>query len=243
MKYRTIEKYASIPRMNRFLLATGSKSAAMDLYCINLRVSQAFYPVLNLTETFLRNSLYACIESHFSNPDWIITEKTGFMNNPCLAKSNYYLKNSVINAENKMLKRGIAISSGKVLAEQSFGFWVSLFEPAHYKLIGGSVIHSFPYKPSCINRKSVLLLLSKIRDFRNRIYHNEPICFNGVSVDFTYASQIKDSLFDILEWMDPDIKKYVRLFDSIDQKIKRYNAKASPNPFSESTTKIHSETV
>jgi membrane protein insertase Oxa1/YidC/SpoIIIJ len=109
-------------------------------------------------------------------------------------------------------------------------------------LIGGSVIHSFPYKPSCINRKSVLLLLSKIRDFRNRIYHNEPICFNGVSVDFTYASQIKDSLFDILEWMDPDIKKYVRLFDSINQKIKRYNAKAPPNPFSKATTKIHSKT-
>jgi len=48
MKYDTLEKYVSIPRMNRFLIATGSKSNAMELYRVNLRVSQAFYPVLNL---------------------------------------------------------------------------------------------------------------------------------------------------------------------------------------------------
>jgi hypothetical protein len=75
MNYSQLEKYASIPRMSRFLAATGSKSGAMHLYRVNLGVSQAFYPILNLTEIFLRNSLYACIESYFSNPDWIITEK------------------------------------------------------------------------------------------------------------------------------------------------------------------------
>jgi len=141
------------------------------------------------------------------------------MNDPSLAKSGYYLKNSVISAENKMLKKGIAISAGKVLAEQSFGFWVSLFEPIHYKLIGGSAIQSFPYKPSSTNRKAIFSLLSKIRDFRNRIYHNEPICFNGTSVDFSYVSQIKNDLFEMLTWMEPEIKKYVQQFDNIDNKI------------------------
>jgi hypothetical protein len=127
MKYDVFEKYASVPRMNRFFAAASSKSGAKDLYRVNLRVSQAFYPVLNLMETFLRNSLYTCIENYFSNPDWIITEKHGFMNDPSLAKSGYYLKHCIINAETKMLKKGISLSAGKVLAEQSFGFWVSLF--------------------------------------------------------------------------------------------------------------------
>ena len=225
MKYSTLEKYASVPRMNRFLAATGSKSSAVDLYRVNLRVSQAFYPILNLMEIFLRNSLYACIEYHFSNPDWIIIEKNGFMNDSSLANSGYYLKNCIINAENKLLKKGITISAGKILAEQSFGFWVSLFERSHYKLIGGSAIHTFPHKPQHINRKSILLLLSKIRDFRNRIYHNEPICFNGISVDFNYAAQIKNDLFDMLNWMGPDIKKYLQQFDSIDKKINGYKLK------------------
>jgi hypothetical protein len=222
MKYITLENYASIQRMNRFHAATGSKSGAMSLYRANLLVSQAFYPVLNLLETFLRNSLYACVEKHFSNPDWIITEKNGFMNYFSLEKSGYYLKNSVINAENKMLKKGTTVSAAKVLAEQSFGFWVSLFEPLHYKLIGGSVIHSFPCKPSHINRKAILLLLSKIRDFRNRIYHNEPVCFNGTSVDFSYAGQIRNDIIEMLGWMNLEIKKYVLGFDTVNRQIDNY---------------------
>ena len=177
MKYHTLEKYASVQRMARFYAATGSKTEAVELYRVNLPVSQAFYPILNLTEIFLRNSLYASIENHFSNSDWIIIEKSGFMDSHSLARSGYYLKNCVIKAENKMLRKGISISADKVMAEQSFGFWVSLFEPAHYKLTGGSVIQSFPHKPARINRKAIFSILSKIRDFRNRIYHNEPVCF------------------------------------------------------------------
>jgi hypothetical protein len=225
MKYITLEKYASHSRMNRFFSATGSKSAAMDLYRVNLRVSQSFYPVLNLTEIFLRNSLYACVENYFSNPDWIITEKNGFMSDSSLAKSRYYLKNCIINAETKMLKKGITVSSGKLLAEQSFGFWVSLFEIPHYKLIGGSVIRSFPCKPPGINRKAIFLLLAKIRDFRNRIYHNEPVCFRGDTVDFSGAVQIKNDLFDLLGWMDSEIKKYVQYFDEVEEKITGYEIK------------------
>ena len=217
MKYHTFEKYASVPRMTRFFAATGSKTAAMKLYRVNLQLSQAFYPILNLTEIFLRNSLYTSIENYFSNSDWIIIEKDGFMNDATLARSGYYLKNCVINAENKMIRKGITVSSGKVLAEQSFGFWVSLFEPAHYRLIGGSSIHSFPHKPSHINRRAIFTMLGKIRDFRNRIYHNEPVCFSGTSVDFGYAIQIRNDLFDILGWMQPDIKKYVERFDNIDK--------------------------
>ena len=222
MKYDTLEKYVSIPRMNRFLIATGSKSNAMELYRVNLRVSQAFYPVLNLMETFLRNSLYACIENYFSDPNWIINEKNGFMNDHSLSQSGFYLKNCVINAENKMQKKGITISAGKILAEQSFGFWVSFFEPIYYKLIGGSAIHSFPNKPTYINRKAIFVLLSNIRDFRNRIYHNEPICFKGNTVDFNFASQIKNNLFNLLNWMEADIQKYAQQFDNIDNKINNY---------------------
>jgi len=222
MKFSTFEKYASVPRMNRFFVATGTKSGAMDLYRVNLQVSQAFYPILNLTETFLRNSLYACIERYFSNPDWIITEKGGFMSNPSLAYSGYYLKNCIINAEIKMQRKGITVSAAKVLSEQSFGFWVSLFEPAHYRLIGGSVIQSFPHKPAHVNRKTVFLLLSKVRDFRNRIYHNEPVCFNGASVDFSHARQVRNDISEMLDWMNPDIKKYVQQFDTVEKKIGNY---------------------
>jgi hypothetical protein len=208
--------------MSRFFAATGTKTGAKKLYRTNLLVSQAFYPILNLAEIFLRNSLYTCIENHFSNSDWKKKKKNGFMNDPSLANSGYYLKKCVIIAENKMLNKGITVTAGKVLAEQSFGFWVSLFEPAHYRLIGGSVIHSFPHKPAHIYRRAIFKKLGEIRDFRNRIYHNEPVCFSGTVIDFGYARQIKNDLFDLLSWMQPDIKKYVQQFDNVDEQIGVY---------------------
>jgi hypothetical protein len=63
----------------------------------------------------------------------------------------------------------------------------------------------------------------KIRDFRNRIYHNELICFNGNSVDFAYANRIKSELYELLDWIDSDLSAYVKTFDTIDSKINSAN--------------------
>ncbi|MBN2857989.1 MAG: Abi family protein [Candidatus Delongbacteria bacterium] len=222
MKYSTLEYYISQPRLKRYLTATNnSKTKAMKLYQKNLRVSQAFYPILNLFEIFLRNVIDYQISSHFANPNWIITEKNGFMNNPSLLPSKYFLKNSVANAEKTIAgnKGKIPVTSGKVIAELSFGFWTSLFQKYHYKLIGGVVIHCFPKKPLNVNRHIINNKLNNIRLFRNRIYHNEPICFNGNDIDFSNAKIIRKDIYELLEWIDVDLVKYTSAFDSIDKKI------------------------
>lgn len=220
MDYNKLEYFLSQPRLNRFLVASGnSKSRAQKLYRANLRVAQSFYPVLNLLEIFLRNSCNHQVSSHFANPDWIITEKNGFMNSPSLNASRFFLKNCIIKAERKIRMRGGTITAGKIIAEQSFGFWTSLFEVHHYRLIGGIVIHSFLNKPTNVNRNIISQKLNRIREFRNRIYHNEPICFNGSNVDFTYAQSIKLEIYELLEWIDSDLTEYVQYFDNIDAKI------------------------
>ena len=95
MEYQKLEYYLSQPRLNRFLIATGnSKSKAQKLYRINLRVAQSFYPVLNLFEIFFRNVVNYQVSSYFANPNWIVTEKNGFMNDPSLSPSRFFLKNS-----------------------------------------------------------------------------------------------------------------------------------------------------
>jgi hypothetical protein len=65
--------------------------------------------------------------------------------------------------------------------------------------------------------------LNRIREFRNRIYHNEPICFNGSSIDFTEATNIKNEIYELLEWMDADLVTYVEYFNGIDAKIATLN--------------------
>ena len=82
-------------------------------------------------------------------------------------------------AERTIRRKGGTISSGKVISEQSFGFWTSLFETHHYRLIGGVIIHCFPNKPNNVNRSVIAQKLNRIREFRNRVYHNEPICLTA----------------------------------------------------------------
>ncbi|MBG6187072.1 Abi family protein [Flavobacterium sp. CAN_S2] len=220
MEYNKLEYYLSQPRLNRFLLASGdSKTKAQKLYRANLRVAQSFYPVLNLFEIFLRNIFNYHVSAHFTNPNWIITEKNGFMNDQSLQASRFFLKNSILNAERTIRRKGGLVTAGKVVAEQSFGFWTSLFDTHHYRLIGGIVIHSFSNKPAEINRSAISQKLNRIREFRNRVYHNEPICFNGNVIDFTYAENIKNEIYEILYWIDADLIDYVEYFDAIDYKI------------------------
>lgn len=138
MNYSQLEYYVSQPRINRFLRACGnSKSKAQKLYRINLRVSQSFYPLLNLFEIFLRNTIYNHIATHFHDADWIITQKNGFMNTSLLAQSNYFLKTNVIKAENNIRKFGRTVTSGKIVAEQTLSFWTSFFDGHHYRLLSG----------------------------------------------------------------------------------------------------------
>ena len=141
------------------------------------------------------------------------------MSDYSLSKSGFFLKNSIISSEKTIRKKGGLVTAGKVVAEQSFGFWTSLFDPHHYRLIGGIVIHSFKNKPAGINRSAISQKLNRIREFRNRVYHNEPICFNGNTIDLTYAENIKNEIYEMLNWIDADLTDYVEYFDAIDNKI------------------------
>lgn len=219
MRYEILENYLSEPRLNKYLIAcNNSKVRAKKLYRANIRISQSFYPILNLFETFLRNSMSNQIAIHFNDDDWIINQQQGFMSAPTLKRSNFWFRRQI---QKVIQNTRPPVTSGKVISEQSFGMWTVLFEPIYYQLIGGSVIHSFPNKPVSMNRSDILNRLNRIRKFRNRIYHNEAICFKAGQIDFTKAKQIKKDIYELLNWMDNDIAHYVKQFDNIDNKIQK----------------------
>ncbi len=220
MQYQKLEYFISQPRLDRFLHAcAGSPQRTESLYQANLKVAESFYSVLNLFEVFLRNRINTELSNHFGNPDWILVEKNGFMSNASLVKSQFYLRKEVLTAEKRLIMRKKQITSGLVIAEQSLGFWTSLFDTHHYKILAGSIIHCFPNKPNNIQRKQINIILYDIRDFRNRVYHNEPICFNGSTIDFTRAIRIREDIYKILNWMDSDIADYTSKLDTIQHNI------------------------
>lgn len=231
MRFSDFSQYFSPSRVNRYLIASGnSKLKAIKLYKVNLKTSQAFHPLLGIFEVVFRNTLNEILVNHFADPNWIINQKSGFMSDPSLRfiykrtgqqKINDFLKREIHKAEKRLLKSGIQITSGKIIAEQSLGFWTDLFEAHHYRLLLGKPIQIFKALPSGYGRKEVNDQLDKVRRFRNRINHNEPICFKGDKIDFTETMEVYSSIINLLNWINPQITKFAFDLDKVNQIVIR----------------------
>lgn len=219
MKMQLRNKYLSRPRINRYLLATGNdNSKAKRLYKANVRLAQAFHPILSQFEVILRNSLNHQLANYFADTDWLINQKFGFMNSTTLEQSNYFLKRSVQKSENKLIRRGISITSGKIISDQTFGFWIALYLPHHYRLIEGEPIQIFVNKPASEDRSRIYAKLKDIRDFRNRTNHCEPLCFVGHNIDCSKAIEIRIKLYQLIRWIEPELISFFEDIDNIQNK-------------------------
>lgn len=213
-------KYLSRPRYNRYLAATGnSNERAKRLYNANIRLAQAFHPILSQFEVILRNALCQKMATHFADPDWIINQKNGFMSDHSLHNSHYFLKTSVRKTENNLTRRAIPITSGKIISDQNFGFWLAFFLPHHYTLVGGQPIYIFPKKPPTEDRASLYSKLDDLRSFRNRVNHCEPICFYGQNIDCSEAIEIRTKLYNLTEWINPNLIPFLKAVDNTQSKI------------------------
>lgn len=220
MKIALRTQYLSTPRYGRYLLATThDKERAKKLYHANIRLAQAFHPLLSQLEVVLRNSLNNILAAHFADPDWIIHQKTGFMHHHSLKNSHYYLRSCIQKTEAKLTRKAILITSGKIIADQTFSFWLAFFLPHHYALVAGQPIHIFPYKPVTENRASIYAKLDDIKNFRNRINHCEPICFAANHIGCIYPLHMKATIYHLVEWINPSLASFFKSMDNIQNKV------------------------
>lgn len=172
MDFKTSQKLYSVPRMRKYLNAcAGNKQKAMQLYRYNVRLCQRFYGALNLFEVMLRNAINEHYASYYSDSDWIVNQAdTG--------KLLEYNKDEIRQTEAGYRRRGI-YNNDKMVASLTMGFWTKLFSKKRYKRGGKTLLQIFPNKRKGKNQADVYKDLTHIREFRNRIAHHEPICFDG----------------------------------------------------------------
>lgn len=206
MTLTLIDDFVTPDRFGRYLFACkGNESAAFALYESNLLISKSFYPLLSMFEVALRNRLNTTLSNYFSNDAWLIGEKSKFMSHPSLAKK-FIAKNQVEDAEKKLLQKNVNVRS-QIITELPFSFWVRLFQADHFKLLKAEPLKSFHHMPKSTNRDTIHQLLKSVLDFRNRIYHNEPICFgvdsrtNETIIDLSMAQKVYESIYTLLFWM------------------------------------------
>lgn len=219
--YKTVEGLLSPPRLSRYLfLSNGNKTKTIKLYKANLQISQTFYPLLSVLEVVIRNSISEVLALYFNDADWIINQQNGFLSDNSLRRGNFYLKTEVSRAIQKLRQNNAGITSGKVIAEQTFGFWTSLLEPHHFRLIQGKTLNAFPNRPHGFGRSDILRELKKIQKFRNRIYHNEPVCFANNQIDFSQATDVHKTILEVLFWINSNSVSWIKDLDNVLKEIR-----------------------
>jgi len=172
MKYNEFKGIVSASRLNKYLAACNNdKMRAMVLYRWNINLSQEFSGILCLFEVALRNAINIHYKNTLGDSDWLRTEANRIP--PALNQK------MVDTINNEIIKLSRRYTHDRLVASLSFGTWTSLFTKQHYRGLGYNLLNIFPARITGTKQKDVYKELDRIREFRNRIAHHEPICFNN----------------------------------------------------------------
>jgi hypothetical protein len=188
----------SSPRFNRYLKACGNDlSRAESLYRANLLLSQKMYSIIGIFEVVLRNS----IDRHFKQlkgNEWIYdaAEPGGYL------EAHPGCEESVKSINDAIKKLDANYTHDRLIAKLTFGFWAYQFAAKQYAAAGSTLINIFPNRPHGTKQKKIFQSLNKINDYRNRIAHYEPICFDANGDISTERCQRRyNTIIEILKWL------------------------------------------
>ena len=196
------EKVFSVDRMKKyFLLYPEDEVKAIKHYQCNIMLSEAMYPCLSVFEVELRNSVVRELVAFAKREDWYVV----FSTTPGLMELNKYIS----TAKKQIAARGEDITTAKITAELTWGFWTSLFNRNYERILWKDLRRAFPFvKKANRQRKVVASFLNKFRRLRNRIDHNEAICWNLDEVEM-----IHDEMMNVMGWMNKEVPIWLSQFD------------------------------
>ncbi|MCU1302809.1 MAG: hypothetical protein JWQ87_3093 [Candidatus Sulfotelmatobacter sp.] len=149
-------------RLGRYVgAAKGDLKSAIELYELNLRLSQGLYGVLHGYEVTLRNSMHDQLTHYYGQANWYDT-----------APLEQWHMAQIDEAENKC-KSG-PVTPGKIIAELSLAFWTGLAAQRYEKNVWVPCLRK-AFHNKTANRVDMHRTLQEIQDLRNRVAHHERI--------------------------------------------------------------------
>lgn len=158
-------------RLGTYLRRTHYNSRrALDLHAWNIRAGAALYPVLQVNEVALRNTVDRALVSQFG-AHWPYSQ--GFLRSLPNHDSAAFVRERG-KAERRL--RVAQAATGDVVAAQTYWFWVMLLTSRFDNRIWSrEFAQSFPHAPPSITRDVVHSRADTLRKLRNRIAHHEPL--------------------------------------------------------------------
>ena len=162
-----IEEAISLERFSRYLQwAEGDHARALELYALNMQVSEALYTPLQMLEVALRNRIHSVMRQA-RHERWFDDE--GFLAVPIQ-------RDQLAKAIQDITGDSREPVAGRIVAALTFSFWTSMLSPA-YETLWQTTLHRIARREDGkgLRRKDLSEPLNKIRVLRNRIAHHEPI--------------------------------------------------------------------
>ncbi|MBR1714310.1 MAG: Abi family protein [Treponema sp.] len=189
--FDSLKKSISEERLAVYRADGVDDTTAIARYIYNIALCKSLYPLINIFEVTLRNSIDKALEKYFNQPDW---NNVIHLNQTELMMIN--------DAMLKIKRQGKKYSHGRLIAELTLGFWVALMGRKYNNqgfqfAVIKNCLHGCPsnQKSSGVIQKN----LSEIRFLRNRIAHHERISH------WKDLKQKHDLLLDFIKWLNPDM--------------------------------------
>ena len=197
-----VEEALSLERFGRYLAwANGDRARALDLYALNMRLSEALYTPLQMLEVALRNRIHAVLSASVQ-PRWF--EAPGFLAVP-------HQNEQVAEALADLTRERKEPTPGRVVAALTFSFWTTMLGTP-YENRWQTDLHRIGRRDDGkgLRRKDLSGPLTPIRLLRNRIAHHEPI----LAWDLP---KHHDAMLRITGWLSPAAAAWCRILDRFDQ--------------------------
>lgn len=215
--YNRLEQVISDSRLSTYRqqFHTNNPRIITSSYIWNTKLSENFYFLLQNLEVGLRNSIYNAFTLHFPSTDFFHIHETDISKSYVERREyhSYACWRMIGKLKNNFTKQGLVPSDGKIIAELNFGFWTKLLNERHYRskmwqTILPTAFPNYPFSHSLNNdRKTIALKIDTVRNFRNRIFHYEPI-FNHA-----HLHRIHHDIIEVLGWLSPELQKLSLAFD------------------------------
>jgi hypothetical protein len=206
-------------RLEKYISACGKDvPKGIELYKYNIQLSQALYPIISILEVALRNCIDNQLTIYFNDKNWLINNRKEFANHPALLHKNKqgiivpdnFFNERLKSVESKLRFRGIPISHNKLISELTFGFWVKFFDKKAIKILNGSPLFALKNRGS-MKSADIHSHLNSIVLLRNRISHNEPICFdNNGMLSLKTIRKYETNILQAIDWIDYDLGTWAK---------------------------------
>ena len=199
--FQKIEDILHKERLDAYRRDGADEALTLSRYALNMALSESLYPALQFAEIALRNAVHRELSARCSTDAWYDSP---------LARLTAWQQDKVVEAKAALGKRRKPLTSGRIVAELTFGFWTGFFNNCHARTGIGSYLakNAFPHAPAPEQYQAKLdKRWQDIRDLRNRVFHHERI------LHWKDLEARHQAVLEIIAWMSPELRALTASLD------------------------------